>query len=116
MRIRLFAGLGFAVGISFFALSAQSQAEQKSAEEQKLVSDGKSLFVAQAIPACAVCHRLKHASAVGEIGPSLDELMPDAMRVEAAVKNGIGLMPAYTGLSAAQIKLLAEYVARVAGK
>jgi cytochrome c6 len=35
--------------------------------------------------------------------------------VEKAIRNGIGQMPAYTTLSDAQIRQLADYVARVTG-
>ena len=49
------------------------------------------------------------------VGPSLDELKPDAQRVTQAVKAGIGAMPAYTQLSAEQIQALARYVARASG-
>ena len=45
----------------------------------------------------------------------LDELKPDAARVEQAVRQGVGVMPANTTLSDAQIKLLAQYVARATG-
>lgn len=76
---------------------------------------GKKLFNHTAVPACAVCHTLKDAGAAGEIGPSLDELKPDASRVEKAVRNGIGQMPAFSSLSDEQIKTLSKYVAEVAG-
>jgi cytochrome c6 len=89
--------------------SASVVAAQGSMEE------GKALFTRSAVPACAVCHTLAHAGAAGEIGPVLDELKPDAARVEKAIRNGIGQMPAYTTLSDAQIRQLADYVARVTG-
>lgn len=73
---------------------------------------GKQLFLKGAVPACAVCHALNDAGAEGAVGPSLDELRPDAERVAKAVRNGIGVMPAYDKtLSAAQIEALALYVA-----
>lgn len=81
------------------------------AQAQNLMDDGKKLFTQTAVPACAVCHTLKHAGATGEIGPALDELKPDAARVEKAIRNGLGQMPAYSTLSDAQIRLLAQYVA-----
>lgn len=85
-----------------------------SAQAQNLMDDGKKLFNQTAVPACAVCHTLKHAGAAGEIGPALDELKPDAARVEKAIRNGLGQMPAYSSLSDAQIRLLAQYVAAAA--
>ena len=74
---------------------------------------GRKLFTKTAVPACAVCHTLKNAGATGEIGPSLDELKPDASRVEKAVRNGIGQMPAFKSLSDEDVKALAAYVERV---
>lgn len=85
------------------------------AAAQSGIEEGKALFTKGAVPACAVCHTLAHAGATGEIGPVLDELKPNAARVEKAIRNGIGQMPAYTSLSDAQIRQLADYVARVSG-
>ncbi|WP_431310418.1 c-type cytochrome [Limnohabitans lacus] len=69
-----------------------------------------------AVPACALCHALKDAGAEGAVGPSLDELKPDAKRVATALRNGIGQMPSYNGkLSDAQIAALAAYVAKASG-
>lgn len=77
---------------------------------------GKQVFLGQAEPQCAVCHTLADAKSAGEVGPILDELKPDAERVKAAVANGIGIMPAYEGLSKEQIEAVALYVSTVAGK
>jgi cytochrome c6 len=85
------------------------------ATAQGSLEEGKALFLKGAVPACAVCHTLAHAGATGEIGPVLDELKPNAARVEKAVRNGIGQMPAYTSLSDTQIKQLADYVSRATG-
>lgn len=76
--------------------------------------EGKRLFTTGATPACALCHTLKDAGAEGAIGPSLDELKPDAARVAKAVKNGIGQMPAFTQLSEAQVQAIARYVEKAA--
>ena len=76
---------------------------------------GRRLFVKDATPPCALCHTLANAGATANVGPSLDELKPDARRVTEAVKAGIGAMPAYTQLSEAQIQALARYVARASG-
>jgi cytochrome c6 len=95
--LKPFAGVAF-----LMMLSAQANPEA-----------GRKLFTQTAVPACAVCHTLKDAGAKGEIGPDLDELKPDASRVEKAVRNGIGQMPAFKGLSDMQIKTLGEYVAAV---
>ena len=72
--------------------------------------EGKRLFTVGAVPACKLCHTLKDAGADGAIGPSLDELKPDAARVAKAVKNGIGVMPAFTQLTEAQVQAIAKYV------
>lgn len=72
---------------------------------------GRLLFSKTAVPACALCHTLRDAGAAGEIGPVLDELKPDAARVEKAIRSGLGQMPAYTTLTDAQIATLARYVA-----
>lgn len=71
--------------------------------------EGKRLFTT-VTPACALCHTLQDAGATGEIGPSLDELRPDADRVAKALRTGIGQMPAFTQLTDAQVQALARYV------
>jgi cytochrome c6 len=53
---------------------------------------------------------MHHADASGAIGPSLDELKPDAQRVSIAIRDGIGVMPAYATLSDEQIESIARYV------
>ena len=73
---------------------------------------GRQLFVKDATPACALCHTLADAGASANVGPSLDELQPDAQRVAQAVKAGIGAMPAYTQLSEEQVQAIARYVSR----
>ena len=90
--------------IACVALAAGSAFAQGAAD-----AEGKRLFMSGA-PACALCHSLKDAGAEGAIGPSLDELKPDAARVAKAVKNGIGQMPAFTQLTDAQIQAIARYV------
>lgn len=71
--------------------------------------EGRKLFVS-VVPPCALCHTLKDAGATGAVGPSLDELKPDAARVEKALRNGIGQMPAFSQLTDAQVQALARYV------
>lgn len=81
------------------------------AADADALAAGKRLFT-QGTPACATCHTLRHAGAEGVIGPNLDELGPDAPRVEKAVRNGIGVMPSFAGkLSDEEIRQLASYVA-----
>jgi mono/diheme cytochrome c family protein len=51
------------------------------------------------------------------VGPNLDQLKPPAPVVAHQVEVGGGAMPPFKGqLSAAQIKAVADYVAKVAGK
>jgi cytochrome c6 len=77
---------------------------------------GRKLFAAVAQPPCGLCHVLAAAGASGKVGPSLDELKPDADRVARAVKQGVGVMPAFDeSLTDEQIGLLARYVARASG-
>jgi sulfite dehydrogenase len=77
---------------------------------------GKALFTRLAVPACALCHTLKDANAVGEVGPVFDEIQPDSVRVANAVRNGIGVMPSFrNSLSEEQILALAKYVAKASG-
>ncbi|MBC7944354.1 MAG: cytochrome c [Burkholderiales bacterium] len=77
---------------------------------------GKTIFTKTAQPSCTLCHALKDAGSSAEIGPNLDELKPDAERVAKAVKDGLGIMPAFgESLSDEQIKAVAHYVARATG-
>jgi cytochrome c6 len=76
---------------------------------------GRRVFSKDATPPCALCHTLADAGANANVGPSLDELKPDAQRVTQAVKAGIGAMPAYPKLSEEQVQALARYVSRASG-
>ncbi|MGZ8992597.1 MAG: SorU family sulfite dehydrogenase c-type cytochrome subunit [Burkholderiaceae bacterium] len=76
---------------------------------------GRQLFLKEATPSCSICHSLADAGASGAIGPSLDELKPDATRVAKALKTGIGQMPAYPQLTEEQVQAIARYVARASG-
>lgn len=74
--------------------------------------EARRLFNGGVAPACALCHKLKAAGAEGEVGPSLDELKPDAPRVVKALRNGIGQMPAFPQLTEAQVQALAAFIER----
>ena len=76
---------------------------------------GKALFTKDATPPCGVCHALSAAGTSGTIGPSLDELKPDAERVARVIRSGIGAMPPYPNLTDEQVKALAAYVAQASG-
>ena len=60
---------------------------------------------------CGTCHILQSAKSVGQIGPNLDQLKPQIPQIIYAVKNGIGVMPAFEGvLSKNEIDAVAYYV------
>lgn len=97
------------------ALAASLYAACAGAADPASAEAGRVLFTKTAAPACAVCHTLADAGATGAIGPNLDELKPDANRVAQAVRNGIGVMPAFESLSDADVQTLAEYVSSATG-
>jgi len=100
------------MGLTLLSLQALPVAQAQSSDDM-----GRKLFVegVAPLPACALCHTLKKAGATGQIGPDLDDLRPDADRVEQAMRNGIGPMPSFKTLTEAQIKALASFVAASAG-
>ena len=76
-----------------------------------LFDQGKQIFLEEGN--CATCHTLQDANSYGNIGPNLNEIKPDIMRIISAVTNGIGVMPAYEGqLSTEEIIAVATYVAK----
>ena len=76
-----------------------------------LFDQGKKIFLGDGN--CATCHTLQDANSNGNIGPNLNEIRPDIVRVLSAVTNGIGVMPAYEGqLSTEEIIAVANYVAK----
>ena len=82
----------------------------QSMSANDLLEKGKKIFLGEGN--CATCHTLKDANSKGIIGPHLDEIKPDIVRVLTAVTNGIGVMRAYEGiLSNDEIKAVASYVA-----
>lgn len=100
------------VALGFGAPALPSHAAEDAAQ----LKLGKDLFTKMSVPACALCHALKDAGAEGAVGPSLDELKPDAARVAKALRNGIGQMPSYKAtLTEAQIAALAAYVSKASG-
>ena len=103
---------GMAFGFFLFTASVASA----DSDAAKLAA-GRALFTQGAKPPCAVCHTLAHADAGGAVGPVLDELKPDAVRVAKAMRNGIGAMPSYSALlSPEQIDTVAFYVSSVSGR
>ena len=78
---------------------------------------GKQVFLEIAEPSCGICHTLADAGATGDIAPSLDDLQPSEERVEAVVREGVDVMPAFADvLTEEQIRAVAHYVATVAGQ
>ena len=76
---------------------------------------GKDIFLNIAV--CSTCHILADAGSDGQIGPNLNEIRPNKIRIINAVTNGIGIMPAYEGqLSTEEIDAVAHYVSISASK
>ena len=73
-------------------------------------ANGEELFKQR----CASCHTLAAADANGTVGPNLDELKPDAARVEQAIATAPGVMPPNLA-EGEEAKAIAEYVASNAG-
>ncbi len=100
----------------FFLALLAGAAPALAADEAATLRLGRELFTKNAVPACALCHTLKDAGSEGAVGPVLDELKPDAARVMAALRNGIGQMPPYGDkLKPDEIAALAAYVAKASG-
>ena len=82
---------------------------QQNIKADEIFDKGKTIFLQQGN--CATCHTLMDAQSNGNIGPNLDEVKPDIMRVINTVTNGIGVMPAYEGeLTNEEIEAVAYYV------
>jgi len=100
MRKNNFYFLAVIVFINFFFIQAKSDV---------MFDLGKDVFLNKAV--CSTCHTLAEAGSNGQIGPNLNEIRPDKMRVMNAVTNGIGVMPAYEGqLTSEEIEAVAHYV------
>ena len=88
------------VFVNFFFLPVKSD---------ELFEIGKDVFLNKAV--CSTCHTLADAGSIGNIGPNLNEIRPDKMRVINTVTNGIGVMPAYENeLTPEEIEAVAHYV------
>ena len=80
-----------------------------------LFDKGKDIFLNIAV--CSTCHTLADAGSDGQIGPNLNDIRPDKMRVVNAVTSGIGVMPAYEDqLTKEEIDAVAHYVSISASK
>lgn len=106
------AGCGGGGGSSGSAGSAGSSTTTSKAAPAQATS-GKAIFTSVG---CSTCHTLADAGAKGQVGPNLDDLKPSSAAVAKQVTKGGGGMPAFAGqLSSAQIKAVADYVAKAAG-
>jgi len=66
---------------------------------------------------CGTCHVLADAGTSGTIGPNLDRTKPPLQRSITQITNGGGGMPPFKGqLTEQQIRDLAQYIVRVAGR
>lgn len=98
--------LVIAVGIASSAAGTPALLADDAAD----VELGRQLFKS-VMPSCATCHTLQAVDATGTVGPSLDELKPDAARVETALREGLNAMPSYADtLDDAQIRALARFI------
>jgi cytochrome c553 len=118
-------GLLFAVLIGVWYTSAvwlytkSTPAAAGPAKSSPIPSDANTTAGAQVFKTagCGSCHTLKAARAGGQIGPNLDTVRPGFATVRAKVEQGGGGMPSFSGrLSAAQIRDVAAFVAKNAGK
>ena len=81
-------------------------------KSDSMLDMGKDIFLNKAV--CSTCHALKDAGSIGQIGPNLNEIKPNKLRVINAVTNGIGVMPAYQNeLTIEEIEAVAHYVSIV---
>jgi mono/diheme cytochrome c family protein len=75
--------------------------------------DGQGVFTEAG---CGNCHTLSAAGSSGNVGPNLDDAMPDEALVVDRVTNGQGGMPSFEGqLTEEQIAAVAKYVSTSAG-
>ncbi len=83
---------------------------EQNIKADEIFDKGRTIFLQQGN--CAACHTLIEAQSNGNIGPNLDVIRPEVMRVINAVTNGMGVMPAYKGeLTSEEIEAVAHYVA-----
>jgi mono/diheme cytochrome c family protein len=111
--------LGLGIGVPAAVIAAVSADNSiPEADVTDLTSSekhGRDLFGQR----CAMCHTLKAANAIAEIGPNLDTLRPTKALVLDAIKNGRakgnGQMAAnlYTGKDAEDV---AAFVAKAVGQ
>lgn len=99
------------VGMIAATLAAVSHVAMADKVDVTTLEQGKTLFLTEATPACAICHTLKDADSVGAVGPDLDELNPDLDQIKRALKEGVGVMPSFSdSLSEEERDAVAQYV------
>ena len=93
----------------YFILILSSNLFFLPAHSDQIFEMGKDVFLNKAN--CAACHTLAEAGSNGQIGPNLNQIKPNMMRVMSVVKNGIGIMPPLEELlSSQEIEAVAHYV------
>ena len=99
----------------YFILILSSNLFFLPAHSDPMFEMGKDVFLNKAN--CAACHTLAEAGSNGQIGPNLNQIKPNMMRVMSVVKNGIGIMPPLEGLlSDQEIEAVAHYVSIAASQ
>ena len=96
-NIKIFITIIF-LNLFFFSTQADTQFEL-----------GKDVFLNKGN--CATCHTLADAESVGNIGPNLNQIKPEFIRILNAVSMGIGVMPAFEDiLTDEEIESVVHYV------
>ena len=86
-------------------------------EREARIAAGREVFTENSRPRCTLCHTLRDAGDTAKVGPDLDRLKPDSLRVARAVTSGVGVMPAQgETLTPEQIAAVAAYVSAAAGR
>ena len=99
----------------YFILILSSNLFFLPAHSDPMFEMGKDVFLNKAN--CAACHTLAEAGSNSQIGPNLNQIKPNMMRVMSVVKNGIGIMPPLGELlSSQEIEAVAYYVSIAASQ
>jgi mono/diheme cytochrome c family protein len=105
--------LATALAAAVVALAGCGGGEEKQTQTGVASEGGAKVF---ADAGCGNCHTMKAAGATGTTAPNLDDVRPNAERVERQVRKGGGGMPAFEGkLSDEEIREVAEFVATSSG-
>jgi mono/diheme cytochrome c family protein len=108
----LVAGL-VAAAVAFIAVALATAGDDPAGKPAPRPSSGAALFASMG---CGSCHRLAAAGSDAELGPSLDERLPDHTRasLRAAILRPptAGMMPAdfASRMSAAELDTLVTYL------